>query len=215
MYLGHLAAGLILKARVREAPLAWLLIATVASDLLCGALFIAGLESAVVHGSLVFGHVEADLGYSHSLLGTLGLALVAALLGARFGSPRIGAALGLAVLSHYVLDVLSHRPDMPLIGFGAPADVRLGTNLPLYPWAHYLLELAWCAIAWAVYAPGNRRLLFTIIALMALYTNTIFGFAPPPAPSNAVFGASMIAIFGITPALLLWATRDETKSLSR
>lgn len=34
--------------------------------------------------------------------------------------------------------VLSHLPDMPVIGFGAQPDLILGTHLAVYPLAHYL-----------------------------------------------------------------------------
>jgi membrane-bound metal-dependent hydrolase YbcI (DUF457 family) len=142
MYLGHLAAGLVLKARVREAPLSWLLTATIVSDLICGLLFITGAEQAVMHGECTkYANTHATMPYSHSLTGTLVLAAVACLFGMR-SSRRVGLALGLAVLSHYLLDVLTHHPDMPLIGFGAQPDHLLGTDLAAFPLAHYLFELA-------------------------------------------------------------------------
>jgi membrane-bound metal-dependent hydrolase YbcI (DUF457 family) len=208
MYLGHLAAGLVLKSRVREAPLSWLLFATVLPDLLCGVFLIAGLEHTVVEGTLVFGHLDSDIGYSHSLLATLlcaALASVAA--GASRRSRRVGAAVALAVLSHYTLDALTHRPDMPLIGFGSAHDVRLGTDLARHPVAFYLVELLWCTLAWCVFDGRSRRLALTMSTLMVLYTNSVFGFAPPPIASMPVFGVVMIALFTGTAAIMTWAAR--------
>jgi hypothetical protein len=210
MYLGHLAAGLVLKARVREAPLSWLLLGTVLSDLLCGLFLVLGAESFVVHGSLTFSHTEADIRYSHSLVFTLVLAVLCGAAATRLArAPRVGLAVGLAVLSHYVLDVLSHLPDMPVIGFGAQPDLILGTRLAAYPIAHYLVELAWCLFAWAVLDRTDRRLLWTMLILMASYANTLFGFIEMPAPSAAVMGLSMLFLFTLTPALLLWAARTR------
>lgn len=210
MYLGHLAAGLVLKARVREAPLSWLLLGTVLSDLLCGLFLVLGAESFVVHGSLTFSHTEADIRYSHSLVFTLVLAALCGAAATRSTrAPRVGIAIGLAVLSHYVLDVLSHLPDMPVIGFGAQPDLILGTRLAAYPIAHYLVELAWCLFAWAVLDRTDRRLLWTMLILMASYANTLFGFIELPAPSGVVMGASMLFLFTLTPALLLWAARTR------
>lgn len=210
MYLGHLAAGLVLKARVREAPLAWLFAATIVSDLLCGLLLMLGAERAIVHGTLTFSHTEADVRYSHSLLGTLLLALPAGVLATRyFGSRRIGSAVALGVVSHYILDVLSHLSDMPVIGFGVQPDLILGTHLAAYPLAHFLVELAWCLAAWALLDRGDRRLLWTILVLMLFYANTLLGLVPPPAQSSAVIGASMLVLFSVTPALLLWAARTR------
>ena len=210
MYLGHLAAGLVLKARVREAPLSWLLFATVLSDLLCGLLLIVGAETFVIHGSLTFSHTQADIRYSHSLVSTLLLALVVGAVAARFlRAPRVGIAVGLAVLSHYVLDVLSHLSDMPVIGFGAQPDLMLGTHLAAYPLAHYCVELAWCLLAWAVLDRTDKRLLWTMLLLMLSYTNTLFGFIEVPAQSDVVMGAAMLFLFTLTPALLLWAARTR------
>lgn len=125
---------------MREAPLSWLLAGTVVSDLICGLLFITGTEQAVMHGECTkFANTHATMPYSHSLTGTLALATVAGLFGMR-SSRRVGFALGLAVLSHYVLDVLSHHPDMPVIGFGAQPDHLLGTELAAFPLAHYVIE---------------------------------------------------------------------------
>lgn len=209
MYLGHLAAGLALKARVREAPLSWLLAATVVSDLLCGALFITGAEQVVVHGECTkFANAHATMPYSHSLTGTLVLAAIAVMLGLR-ASRRVGFALGLAVLSHYVLDVLSHHPDMPLLGFGATPDHLLGTELAAFPVAHYLIELAWCVTAWALLDRTNRKLLWTILVLMALYANTLFAFWCVPVQSAAATGVSMLVMFSVTPLVLLWASRSD------
>jgi hypothetical protein len=210
MYLGHLAAGLVLKSRVREAPLAWLLFATVLSDLVCGVLLALGIERSVVHGPMVFANMESHIEYSHSLLASLGCALlVAAWARVHWRSLRVGVALGLAVLSHYVLDALSHRPDMPVLGFGAAHDITLGTNLALHPLAFFLVELGFCLLAWRLYDGGNRRLLFTILVLMALYTNTVFGFAPPPPPSASLMGGAMIWLFGVSAAIMAWAAKPR------
>jgi hypothetical protein len=45
---------------------------------------------------------------------------------------------------------------------------------------------------------------------MALYTNTIFVFAPPPAASVPVLGFVMIALFAIGGAALYWAAGAAT-----
>lgn len=171
---------------------------------------IAGAEQATIHGALVFRNIDANIGYSHSLLGTAACALLAAsVAGAYTRSARVALALGLAVLSHYALDALSHLADMPLVGFGADHDVRLGTGLAHYPVAFFLVELAWCGIAFWLYDRSNRRLLVTMLALMLLYTNIVFGFAPPPVQSSLAFGIWMTLAFAATFAVLLWAAKPS------
>jgi len=214
MYVGHLAAGFLLKSRVREAPLSLLLLATVLPDLLCGVLLVAGVEHVVVRGSVVYAHVEADMGYSHSLLSVAAVAGLAFVFGrTRSGSVRVGAALGLAVLSHFVLDALSHRFDMPLVGFGSRHDVRVGTNLALHPVWFFAVESAWCFFAWMLFDSSNRRLLLAFLVLLALWSNSIFGFAPPPAASEAVFGVSMLASFAVAGFALAWAACSRSHRL--
>lgn len=192
---------------MREAPLSALLAATVVSDLVCGLLFITGTEQAVMHGECTkFANAHATMPYSHSLTGTLVLAAIACVLGMR-SSRRVGLALGLAVVSHYVLDVLSHHPDMPVIGFGVQPDQLLGTELAAFPLAHYVVELAWCLTAWALFDRTNMRLLWTILVIMTLYANTLFAFWCVPVQSAAAVGVSMLVMFSVTPWVLLWASR--------
>jgi membrane-bound metal-dependent hydrolase YbcI (DUF457 family) len=208
VFVGHFAAGLALKSRVREAPLAPLLAGTAFLDLLFGIFGMIGLERVVAHDPPVFGNWELHIGYSHSLLASLSYSVLLGWLAARrWRGTAIGVAIGLAVFSHFVLDVASHRPDMPLIGFGATHDVALGTGLATHPLAFFIVELAWCLLAWWWYDAGNRRLLITLLVLMSIWANNVFGFSPPPALSSA--GQSAFTIFGfvVAGALLWWAAR--------
>lgn len=52
--------------------------------------------------------------------------------------PRMGIAMGLAVASHWVLDLLVHRPDLPLTWWGAQ---KVGLGLWHYPLASFALEM--------------------------------------------------------------------------
>ncbi len=214
MFVGHLAAGFALKSRVREAPLAALLFGAALCDLLFGVFGMLGLEHAVMHGTPVFANWELHVGYSHSLLVSVLYAVGLGWIAARWwGTRRIGLAIGLAVFSHFVLDVASHRPDMPLIGLGAVHDVRLGTNLAQHPLAFFLVELGWCLLAWWLYDGGNVRLLTTLLVMMAIWSNNIFGFTPLPsvsAPQQA--GLTMVS-FSLFGAVLWWAA-SPTESLA-
>jgi hypothetical protein len=96
---------------------------------------------------------------------------------------------------------------MPVIGFGVQPDLMLGTHLAEYPLALFLVELAWCLLAWALLDRTDRRLLWTMLILMAMYSNTLFGYIALPPQSAAVIGASMLVLFTFTQAVLLWAAR--------
>ena len=208
MYLGHLAAGLLLKARVPEAPLGWLLFASIWLDLLCGVLLMLRVEHLVFDGPLTYAHVRADVDYSHALSTSLVSALAFAVLGGiRWRKRRIMLALALATLSHFMLDALSHRPDMAVLGFGASRDIHLGSNLALYPIAFFCVEFAWCMFVCRVFDATNRRLFVTTLGLFVVYTNMVFGVVPVPAMTGPQFGAFMIVVFAATTAVLLWAIR--------
>jgi membrane-bound metal-dependent hydrolase YbcI (DUF457 family) len=212
VFVGHLAAGFALKARVREAPLGPLLAGTAFLDLLFGVFGMIGLERVVVHDPPVFGNWELHIGYSHSLLVSVVYSVALGWLAGRvWRSTRVGVAIGLAVFSHFVLDVVSHRADMPLIGLGVEHDVMLGTGLATHPLAFVLVELGWCLLAWRWYDGGNRRLLLMFLVLMAIWANNIFGFAPPPALSPG--GQAAFTIFGFTVAgALLWWAAQPTET---
>jgi hypothetical protein len=114
-----------------RAPLGILLLATCLLDVLAVALGYAGIESA-----------EKGIPWSHGLFMSVCWSAAAALLVQRiFRSLRAGAAAGLMVLSHWVLDLISHPipfssfsfrtwhwdyghplpPDLPLFFQGSPA----------------------------------------------------------------------------------------------
>jgi membrane-bound metal-dependent hydrolase YbcI (DUF457 family) len=178
-------------------------------DLLFGVFGILGLERVVVGNPPVFANWELHIGYSHSLLVSVFYSVALGWLAARWWrSPSVGVAIGLAVFSHFVLDVVSHRADMPLIGLGVEHDVKIGTGLATHPLAFFLVELAWCLLAWRWYDGANRRLLIMFLVLMAIWSNSVFGFAPPPVFSPA--GQAAFTMFGFTVAavLLWWAARS-------
>jgi hypothetical protein len=112
------------KSRERSAPLWALMLATVWLDVVFTPLFLALRETVqpihAGYGGLI---IHAD--YTHSIVGMLALSAV---LGMMF-LPRLGRRLALVIAlvsaSHWVLDLVVHRPDMPAL----PANVG---NLPYF-----------------------------------------------------------------------------------
>lgn len=116
MLAGHLAVGLAATRVEPRVPLPAAVGAAFALDLLWPLLLLAGVESVRVHPhdtaftSLAF---EA-YPWSHSLLTVAAWSLAAgALAAARLGT-RPGLVLGGLVMSHWWLDAVMHRPDLPL-----------------------------------------------------------------------------------------------------
>ncbi|HEY4395412.1 MAG TPA: permease [Polyangia bacterium] len=162
MVAGHfgLAAGV--KARQPAVPLWALMLATQWLDVVFVPLFIAKIETIEVIGGGKPGYgngiIHAD--YTHSLVGALVLALVFALpAGLRWGR-RAALVLGAVVFSHWLIDLVVHRHDMPLLP-GAPAGTPLlGFGLWRWPVLTAAAELAlvlWGGLSYLRAAVGVAR----------------------------------------------------------
>src|ERR1019366_7652899 len=117
MFVGHFAVGLAAKRVAPSISLGTLVLAAMLADLLWCLFMIAGIEHVEFRSAMGAGNYfqASDIVWSHSLLmdavwGTL----LAAAYFLRRRSPRGAWILLAAVISHWVLDWIAHRPDMPL-----------------------------------------------------------------------------------------------------
>lgn len=132
MFVGHFGAALAASA-VRGAPkMPVLILASQLTDFAFFALALTGAERfRVVEGITDLNHLDLyHLPYTHSLLGTLVWAAAFGMLVALFTSRRAAGAVAAAVVSsHWLLDLITHRPDLTLAG--APPYLGFGLwNLP-------------------------------------------------------------------------------------
>jgi membrane-bound metal-dependent hydrolase YbcI (DUF457 family) len=144
MIAGHfgLAAGV--KRVEPRAPLWALMLATAWLDVLFVPLYLAGVETIqpVPGTSGGYGNVIIHADYTHSLVGA---AMLAVLFGAVAAGPwgrRVGLVLGAVVFSHWLLDLIVHRGDLPILPGDAGNLPRLGFGLWSVPAASILVELA-------------------------------------------------------------------------
>ena len=136
MFIGHFGAGFGAKSVAPAISLGTLFLAAQFIDLLWPTLLLLGLEHvSIVPGAtavtpLVFDHYPI----SHSLLAVAGWGL---LIGAVYFLLRKNSkgaiVLGLLVLSHWVLDLIVHQPDLPIY----PGSMLLGMNV----WSSLVLTL--------------------------------------------------------------------------
>jgi hypothetical protein len=142
MIAGHFGFAALVKSRERQAPLWALMLATVWLDIVFVPLFVAGVETVAYvgrPGGYGAGIIHAD--YTHSLIGAIALSVVFGLaFGWRWGS-RTAIVLGLVSFSHWVLDLLVHRADMPLFPGHDLNQLRFGIGLWRYPWIAAVMEL--------------------------------------------------------------------------
>jgi membrane-bound metal-dependent hydrolase YbcI (DUF457 family) len=136
MYPGHFATGLALKAIEPRSPTWGLMVGVVLLDFLFGAFVLFHVEGGTI------GHL--DIPWSHSLTMSLVWSALFASCFWRFGR-RVTIIMFVAVMSHWVLDALSHRPDILFWpGSGTPIGLAQYTG-GLAGWFEILVCIAACA----------------------------------------------------------------------
>lgn len=128
MFIGHFGVGLAAKKAAPTVNLGILFAACQFLDLVWPLLVLLNIEQVSVDQTatkvtpLNFAHYP----YSHSLVMTLFYSLLAGLIFWRvFKSMRVGLVIGVVISSHWLLDFITHRPDLPLF-FG---NLKLGLGL--------------------------------------------------------------------------------------
>ncbi|MDQ3929584.1 MAG: hypothetical protein M3328_10620, partial [Chloroflexota bacterium] len=103
----------------------------------------AGVEgfTSATGGGLGYGELLINAPYSHSLAGALAISLLALVVTAVAWGRRNGLVIGFVVFSHWVLDLLVHRPDMPVLPGNAGNLPLLGLGLWMVPWLSAFVEL--------------------------------------------------------------------------
>ena len=149
--------------------------------------------------------------WSHSLAMSIvwGLAL-GAIVRARGATMRGAGIVAALVVSHWVLDVASHRPDMPLWPGGGPL---LGLGLWRSVPATLVVELAMYAAGVALYARATRAKDRTgtwayvglVAFLLVAYVGNVLG---PPPPSATAVAVSALALW-LVPLWGLWIERHR------
>jgi hypothetical protein len=154
MYVGHFAAGLAIKAREPRAPTWALLMGVGLLDILFGPFVLAGIERATVTPSVSPGFSLDFIDWSHSLAMSLVWSIVFACVFARYGR-GVMLAIGLAVFSHFLLDLPMHPPDVALWPY---SGAHLGFGVwRLVPNGWWFLELSVIVALWAYYWRKSRR----------------------------------------------------------
>lgn len=143
----HFAAALAIKSRVRQAPTWALIVGAFIPDFIWIALAAAGIEPT--KREIFFDD------WSHSLLSVVVYATVYRLLFAKRGK-RVAAAMWLAVMSHFLLDLPVHPKDLALYPH---SSVHLGLGLStIAPMSYWYIQMATVLALLAIYVSGGDRL---------------------------------------------------------
>ncbi len=187
MFIGHNAVGFASKRAVPRVSLGWLMAAPMLVDLIWPVFLLLGIEHVRIRpGMTQLTPLDFyDYPWTHSLAMSLAWAAAYALL--YFAISRYGRGaliLGLGVLSHWVLDFVVHRPDLPLW----PGGPKVGLGLWNHPIAELGIEAALFAIGILLYRDATRPIDRTgsvamwafILVLAAIFVVNAGGNAAPP-----------------------------------
>ncbi len=195
MFIGHFGVGFGAKAAAPKVSLGSLFLAAQLIDLLWPTLLLLGIErvriepGATTVTPLDFVHYPV----SHSLLAVLGWAVLVAGVYGVVRRYRTGAlVLGLAVVSHWLLDLLVHRPDLPLYPGGPVMGWGLWSSLP----GTLIVELPLFAVGLAFYLRTTRAadvigrwaLGGLVGFLLLVYVSNLLGPPPPNVTALAWVG---------------------------
>jgi hypothetical protein len=211
MFIGHFAAGLAGRRLTPTVSLAVWFLAVQFLDVVWWFFILSGVEHVRIDpGNTAFTPLDfTDYPITHSLAGAL---VWAALFAGGWmllrGRTLAAGLLFFGVVSHWVLDVISHRPDVPVLPHGPYLGLGLWNSVPLT----LTVETSMFAAAIAFYARGRSpRVSFWILmaVLFLLYIGAAFG---PPPPSVAALGWTSIAGFMIIMPWAWWADREGLKA---
>jgi hypothetical protein len=220
MFVGHYSASLVAKRLVPQAPLWLLMLAAQLVDIFWASFLLTGVE----RGRIIAGFTRSNpldlyyMPFTHSLpaavLWSVGAGLlVFALFRSRPGTVparAVAIAVAMVVASHWVLDLLVHKPDLGLWG----NQYKVGFGLWDYLWPALALEYG-LLVAAALYVYrdsalwkrlGGKWLAVFLLAMALLHLGNVFG---PLPPSMMAVGVSGLAIYLIFAAIAAWLERRE------
>ena len=117
--------------------------------------------------------------------------------------------LALCVVSHWLLDYIAHRPDMPITPHGARVGLGLWNSMPATLIAEFTLFAAGTALYAGTTRAKDRRgtyvLWSLLIFLVICYMGALFG---PPPPSVHALAGSALGIW-LTVPWAAWADRHR------
>ena len=142
MITGHFGFAAGSKAVEPRAPLWALMIATMWLDIIFVPLVVLGVETIETPAGGGYGSSVIHANYTHSLVGALALAAALAGLASLRWGRRVALLLGAVAFSHWILDLVVHRPDLPLLPGNAGHLPLLGFGLWKVPVLSVLVEAA-------------------------------------------------------------------------
>jgi hypothetical protein len=220
MLAGHVGVALAIGRVERRINVGVFVAAALLLDVLLWLFILLGFESVTIPPDFeVTRQVAFVFPYSHGLqAATLWSAAAGALgiwayAGTRQRRWRIGGLVAAAVFSHWLLDALVHRPELPLAG-----RQSLHVGLGLWNAMPVALAVEAAIVIGGIYLFVPRcglsrgRAVALMVLCLVVLALTVFGMtlAPPPPSAAAMAATSLLTVVAIS-ALAAWFGRHADK----
>jgi len=195
-------------------------------DIIFALLVMLGIEGET---RMIGGEPYFTIPYSHGLVTALVWAALGGFLFKLF-RPQAGVkgfwVVSGLVFSHWILDLIVHRPDLPL---WPGSSIELGLSVWNWPWLAFILEMGLLLAAfiyWLRVTTGPRRsvvgltalflfmwtlqVLFILIPGLQVQSGT---FDPTTGPHGVALGLSMLFVYGVLTGAIAWVERHRSPKL--
>ena len=205
--INHAATALIIKSEFAEVPIVWLLISVQFMEMWWVALNLLGIEKTTTEKEVRYvGDVHLSyMPFSHSVLTMVGVALLAWFIISRgLGQPVMGIAVAIGLISHLVLDVITHSNDITIVPFLKGLKLGLGLYAK-HPMVAFILEIGYGLVCWWIYK-GGWALLTTIVvfnlANISMFSTAVTGIEKQMANRPSLIAAVILVQIVVTLTLV-------------
>lgn len=211
MFIGHFAPAFLAAAAYSRGPkLGTYFVAAQLVDWAFFSLAILGVEKMRIEpGATAMNPMDLYfIPYTHSLAGTAVWALAFGIVLAIWHKDSLAGMLGaLVVASHWLLDWVTHRPDLTLAG----GEHTYGLGLWNYPEIAMPLEIGITLAAFIYYVRRSRgpaaQPIILISVLLAFQAINWFG--PHPVEAGLMFYLQSLLAFGIATGFAVWVGKNR------
>jgi hypothetical protein len=218
----HALTALVVKRRYPTVSLAVLLVCVQAMELAWVALNYLGIERTTTDPQVLsVANIHlAYMPFSHSVATVIAAALIVWAVARATGHSRLGQAAALAIVSHLVLDLLTHGHDIAL----APGStILLGSGLYAQgPLVAFAVELGYGVLCWWIFVRGRLRdtawRALLAIAVIGNLLNLSFLSATIDGPERYLAGRPMLVVTVVLAQIvvslvLVWLAARPTRAV--
>ena len=212
MFVGHYGVSFAVQTINRQIPLWVLFIAVQLLDVIWAPLVLLGIEKVrIVPGITASNPLDLYyMPYTHSLIAAVAWSAAGWALYRAWRRQRGAATLvGLAVFSHWILDFVVHRPDLPLYDNIA----KVGLGLWNQPALAFGLEAMLLFVGMALFLRGRPEpkigMILFGMAMLGIQASVFFG---PPPPSDRTAALTALLSYGVFAAFVArWEARGRAR----